>query len=383
MRLKSTLLFASAVLLLNNSFAQTHVKTNGKKYTLIEEATGTWCGWCPDGAQVLEQSVEPNFPRANIVSWHNADGLELSGDPFCTGSGYITGFPLGTVNRFSWPSGGIQQDRGKWVNDCITDSSTTPKFDVSMTCTYDTGTRLLKIAVTGKALSALTGQWNINAYIVEDSISSSVEAQHSYLNPTGTMCANGQPSWFVGKGNPITPSSWYAHMNVVMNVMATGGSIWGDSICKNPAANTSYTKNYTYTIPTTSNYKMVKVVGMVQKYGATTSDRAIENSIKAWVKTMWKNTTNVSAINSAISEVELYPNPAGNYVTVGCQLGAPSAMDITISNSLGQKVSENHYAAGSNNFSEQVSLSNLSNGIYFMTLNSNGEKVTKRFVVSK
>jgi hypothetical protein len=290
---------------------------------------------------------------------------------------------LGTVNRYSWPSGGIQQDRGQWVSDCISDSATTPKFDVSMTCTYDTSTRLLKIAVTGKALSALTGKWNINAFIVEDSVPSTVEAQHSYLNAAGTMSANGQPSWFVGKGSPISPASWYAHMNVVRQVMASGGSIWGDTSFTNPAANATFTKNYTYTIPTGSNYKMFKVVGMVQKYGTTTSDRAIENSIKAWVKTMWKNTTGINEVNSSISEVELYPNPAGNYISVGCQLAAPSATSIVISNTLGQVVLENNYAVSSINFSEQVSLSNLSNGVYFMTLNSNGEKVTKRFVVNK
>ena len=110
MNLKSILLLSSAMLVFAQAQSQTHISTNGKKYTLVEEATGNWCGYCPDGAQVIEQTIEPNYPRTIIASWHNGDAMQLTGDPFCSGSGYITGFPLGTVNRTYW-GGAIQQNR--------------------------------------------------------------------------------------------------------------------------------------------------------------------------------------------------------------------------------------------------------------------------------
>ena len=388
MKLKSILLLAPGILICAQSIAQTHVKTNGKKYTLVEEATGEWCGYCPDGAQVLEQTIEPGYPRAIVASWHNGDPLQVAGDPYCTGTGYITGFPLGTVNRSGSWTGGIQQNRGQWAGDCTADSATTPTFDVSMTSTYDTTSRVITIAVTGKALAAGTGNWRINALITEDSITSA-NRQHSYLFST-TSCANGQPCWFngqtagsCGSGCWYLPMAVYAHMNVVNAILATGASVWGDVAFTNPTVGQTITKNYTYTIPATSKWGSVKVIGMVQKFGATTADRAIENSIQAKVRLMWKNLLTVQNNNSTLTDANVYPNPAGNYINVECPVAEGSTTNIVITNIIGQVVFEKQYTSANSELSEIISLGNFSNGMYLMNITNNGEKVTRKFTVSK
>src|SRR4051794_37770149 len=102
MKLRSILCFASAMLLAGNSFGQYFVTTGTSKYVLMEEATGPGCGYCPDGAQDVEQTIKP-MAKAIALSWHgayyDATSMVVTGDPFCNGTGYISGFPMGTVDR--------------------------------------------------------------------------------------------------------------------------------------------------------------------------------------------------------------------------------------------------------------------------------------------
>ncbi len=287
MKLKSILLMSAGVLTAAAAQAQTHVTTNGQKYVLVEEGTGAWCGWCPDGAQALQQQIEATNPKAIVASFHNTykppsyaynDGMEIPGDPYNSGTGYITGFPMGTVDRTAFAAGGgtVGQDRCYWSADVATQVTLTPKFDVTMDCTYDPATSLLTVKITGKALVAGTGTWNVNAYVVEDSILSSggvLYAQKSYLDPaTSKVQCTTTPSWFIGMGSPISPSSNYAHMNVVEKILCSGGSIWGETLFTNPTLGQTASKTYTYTVPAkfigsaggtgwTINYKHLKVIG--------------------------------------------------------------------------------------------------------------------------
>jgi len=390
MKLKFILLSASALLMATTGRSQTHTTTGGQKYTLVEEGTGTWCGYCPDGAQDLQEKIEPTYPRVISVAFHNGDPMTLSPDDFNStfiGGTGNPGWPGGCIDRAPGVGTSIGQNRGYWLSDVAARNSLTPKFDVTMTSTYDTGTRLLTVKVTGKALTALTGNWNINAYVIEDSLPSTGSyAQDNYAGPPMSYYSTsvtGSPSWFIGYGDPIVPASRYSHMNVVEKVLATGGSIWGDAAFTNPAVNTSVTKTYTYTIPPTSNYKLVKVVGLVQKFGTTTSDRAIENSILAKVKTMWKNTTGVEEAAAAMEDVELYPNPARNTITVRGSLSQPTATNITIVNSIGQVVYNQQYPSGGTLFAEVIPVTGLGNGLYFMNITNDGKTASKKFIIQR
>jgi hypothetical protein len=47
-----------------------------EKFTVGEEKTGSWCGWCPRGAVALAQmETTPNFIG---IAVHNADPMTIS-----------------------------------------------------------------------------------------------------------------------------------------------------------------------------------------------------------------------------------------------------------------------------------------------------------------
>jgi len=68
------------------------------KKVIAEEATGTWCGWCPRGAVYLK-SVSEKYPDSFIgIGVHNGDPMTYS--VYDTGiNSFISGYPSGVVDR--------------------------------------------------------------------------------------------------------------------------------------------------------------------------------------------------------------------------------------------------------------------------------------------
>lgn len=72
------------------------VDTVPKHLSLVEEYTGTWCGWCPRGFVAMEEMsrLYPDFPG---IAYHNGDPMAMKdGDP-----NMVSGYPSSYVNRIS------------------------------------------------------------------------------------------------------------------------------------------------------------------------------------------------------------------------------------------------------------------------------------------
>ncbi|MCW3123889.1 MAG: outer membrane protein Omp28 [Flavipsychrobacter sp.] len=394
MKLKSILLLSATVLAFGNSFAQSMVNTNGKKYVLLEEATGTWCGYCPDGAQNIQETIERDFPRCISASFHGPTGygepMMITGDPFCTGGNFSTSFPYGCVDRNVFA--GKQGLSRAWDSYVKTDTALAPKFDVVMKSAWDVATAKLTIELTAKCLVAGTGVWSVNAYILEDSIpSSGANIQHSYAGAPHTgnyydvSCTGSAPWYLPYPSGGSLPASMYAHMNVVRAVLAKAVvPIWGDTALTNPTVGQTFTKTYTYTIPTTQNAWSMKVIGLVQKYGAVKTDRPIENAIMAKVRLMKGNVVlGTNTPMNVLQDLTVFPNPTSNFITVKCSLDNTEANSITIMNVAGQIVMHKEYAGSGTLFAEKIALSDLSSGTYFLQFTNNGATETRQFVINK
>ena len=68
-----------------------------KKRTLLEEYTGLWCGYCPRGYVALEKLAELYPDDYVLVSYHNADDMEIMDADFFPS--YVSGFPEAWMDR--------------------------------------------------------------------------------------------------------------------------------------------------------------------------------------------------------------------------------------------------------------------------------------------
>ncbi len=65
---------------------------------VVEEATGTWCGWCPMGYVLLE-SMRAKYDDLMVIGVHDSDAMATSSYAGFVNQ-YISGFPQYYVNRY-------------------------------------------------------------------------------------------------------------------------------------------------------------------------------------------------------------------------------------------------------------------------------------------
>ncbi|MDE6514299.1 MAG: hypothetical protein K2L05_08970 [Muribaculaceae bacterium] len=71
-----------------------------KRNIVVEEATGTWCGWCPMGYVLLE-SVREKYDDVVVIAVHDTDNMATSSyDGFI--SQYISGYPQYLISRYTY-----------------------------------------------------------------------------------------------------------------------------------------------------------------------------------------------------------------------------------------------------------------------------------------
>ncbi|NQX80541.1 MAG: Omp28-related outer membrane protein [Flavobacteriaceae bacterium] len=80
------------------SITITSIESTHTTKVMVEDYTGTWCGWCPRLAYALEQTVELN---GNIipVALHNDNDMRYSDFDILASNFNITGYPSGRINR--------------------------------------------------------------------------------------------------------------------------------------------------------------------------------------------------------------------------------------------------------------------------------------------
>jgi hypothetical protein len=72
---------------------------------VIEEATGTWCGWCPMGTAIMDKYIAEYPSRVYGVAIHSGDEMENTAMINALDRIYnLAGYPSGLVNRLTSPS---------------------------------------------------------------------------------------------------------------------------------------------------------------------------------------------------------------------------------------------------------------------------------------
>lgn len=96
-------------------------------------------------------------------------------------------------------------------------------------------------------------------------------------------------------------------------------------------------------------------------------------------------TNGINQVTNFASVAEAYPNPATNVVNLSFITKQAASVNAVITNMTGQTVMAQTVGDFSANQSGKATFStaNLSNGMYFITVESQGQRVTKRFVIAK
>jgi hypothetical protein len=92
------------------------------------------------------------------------------------------------------------------------------------------------------------------------------------------------------------------------------------------------------------------------------------------------NCTGINQNSASGSAVSVYPNPTNAAFVVEGNFGDPKQVVVELKNTLGEtvKVIDNAFVSG--NYTKEVSVSELANGIYFLTIRANGQSQIKKII---
>ena len=238
--MKKQLLFVGACLFSSVlSFAQsTPVSQNVElKNVVLEELTGIYCGFCPDGHKIAQEISDANPGRVVLVNIHaggyavpSTGDIDLRTTHGNTINSWMDpgGYPSGSVQR-KVSGGEIPQSRGDWSGMASSILAENSPVNVALDATIDATTREVTVNVEmyyTENQSANTSHY-LNVGIIQDNI----EGRQSG--------SDANPSQVLSNGN-------YLHNHAFRGYINTGGA---DGDMFDATQSGVITKTYTYTLP--------------------------------------------------------------------------------------------------------------------------------------
>jgi len=400
---------------------------NAEKKPLCEEYTGAWCGFCPNGGNNAKILSDAN-PAGIFISYHNDDLMSTPASDVVISNYVGGGFPSLSIDRHYFqgenyislgPTNSV--DNTVWDADMAQEFNTQSvpvKLDI-LTKSWDSTTRTIKFTVTGQFTDYVGGDIRLNAMIVEDKFRGpDIESiqngtmgwdQHNYFNPTAGGVG--------GSTNPLYNEAayivGYVHNNVLKSILTT--SPFGDNLSDLTGTNAiatpnqTFSKTFTYHLPNTvpvdysatikkpdvtafhntmpgrgqNKPEDIRLIAFMSMYNP--SDMTYSEVLNATQAPLLGWSTGIkTAENSPVHDINLYPNPTSGQSVITYNLVNAAPVDIEIYNTLGQKmqtVQTGNQIEGNHKIS--FDMSQFNNGLYFISINSNGTTATKEFMVQK
>ncbi len=353
-----------------------------KKRVLIQEYTGAWCGFCPDGTLILED-ITKGDSRYVPVAIHTGDEMEIPEGDIIAGAA-TSSYPSASFDfkQFSG-EGNVAISRGKWKDKAADQKDDIVPVEVKIEShTYSRDTREMEVTVTTNFIGATRDDLRLNVWLIEDQVTGPLNEAgfNGWNNANSDNNSPGSP--FFGLGNPLGPDV-FVHQHV-LNAVFTGA--WGDDqiFPSEVSAGESFSKTFNYTLPTATGAEQhwkaedIHVIAFVSRHDINVKKRSVLNAVRG--------ITFLTGIGNPLEElsgVQINPNPISTTALMEVNMTEAADLSIRFFNQLGLEVlspRQEFFAKGSTTV--ELSLEELSNGIYFVSLyDEKGGIHTERVVV--
>lgn len=331
------------------------------KMVIVEEATGTWCGWCPRGAVALEFLAQDYQGFAQGIAVHNGDPMKDT--DYDTGFGtIINGYPSATVDR------GNDIDPGAIWSKLNENLEIPPAAFLVNGAQYNASNNSLEVSITADFKMTANSNWKMACVIVEDSVTgtgSTWNQSNSYSGgASGDLLMPDGTNWASLPGSVPAAQMVYNHVARAISPSFEGCKF---SFPATVALNDVHTLNFSFTLDASWDTSKMHIVGMLIR-----PDGSIDNGSSTTIQDAVTNGF-VPGVNTGITdyfvqpEMSLYPNPVSDAFTI--QLGKSHAsINVEIRNNLGQLISSEIIT----NPNSQVQMNLEGNaGIYFVKVTAN------------
>ena len=334
------------------------------KLVIGEEATGTWCGWCPRGAVALNWMDKDYEGFWQGIAVHNNDPME--------DSDYDDG--LYTFHSGSYPSGVVDRtnniDPGNFKEDFLQRIIIEPNGVITNGAELDSN--ILKVSLTVNIQNSINGNYKLACVLVEDSVtgnSSQYNQANSYSGGGSLVDVDGI-DW-----NTLPTSVSYSQM-----IYRHVGRSVSPSFTGEPLSSTSFMVGDTETIcfefilDPSWDQSQIHIVGMlidnddrIDNGSSTTILSAISTGYVAC------STTSIAIELNGPNRINIYPNPAMDKIYIS-NLKEDNTL-VKIHDIKGRLVLENKVSN-----KEYLNISKLSKGIYQIKFEGSDWNETRKLI---
>lgn len=249
------------------------IDSDFQKTVILEEYTGTWCGWCPGGAVVMEDLLS-NYDKLIGICVHDdyPDDIMGTDETAEVISDIVSFFPGASVDRFKFEGSEIELGISEWEDKILERLDMAVPAEVDFTYTYDEETREITVDVSAEFALDMSEDFRFNCYVIEDSVINS-DSEYDQTNYYSGF-AGYEDHPYYDQANPVTN---YVHRHVVREML---GGTWGEeaSVSSDVVAGTSYTHQFTHTLSGDYNSDQVYLLVTIQEYNEDINYREIFNA---------------------------------------------------------------------------------------------------------
>ena len=339
------------------------------KIVVGEEATGTWCQWCPRGAVFMDKfAADYNGFWAGIAV-HNGDPMVVADYDAGIGA-LIGGYPSALVDRVG------DVDPSQMGSDFFTRLQTAPKGVLTNGATWDPATRVLNVSVSTEMLQATTGAYKVACVLTEDGV-------------TGTGSGYNQSNAYAGGNNGAMggyeslPSSVPAAQMVYDHVArAIAPSFTGQTgvIAATTTVGDNYTANFSFTLPATWDETEMHIVGMlIDPQGKI--DNAGYTNINEDVQNGFVGLSELSGSVNLEQMLTVAPNPATDFTNITLHIPTAAPVSVHVLDAKGGILQARQFGSLQGDFEIGLNTSNYAPGLYIVELQMNGQRVQKKLVI--
>jgi hypothetical protein len=342
------------------------------KMVVGEEATGTWCQWCPRGAVYMDLFEQEYSQFWAGIAVHNAD--PMADAVYDAGMGQlIGGYPSALVDR------GTDVDPSGMGPQFFNRLQTAPTALIENGATWDPATRMLYVSVTADFQASANNNYKIACVLTEDEVTGTGGGWSQSNAYAGG--ANGVMGGYESLPNPV-PAAQMVYNHVARSIQPSFAG-FANSFPAVVNAGDNHTVNFLFILPQGWDETNIHIIGMlidptgkVDNAGKATITEAVENGLQFGTVA---NLESVS-LTQVDDRFQLFPNPTSSNATVALTIQEASSVELTITDMSGKIMNQRNYGQLSGSYTIDLPTADFPAGIYLVELTINGEKQVKRLV---
>jgi hypothetical protein len=335
----------------------------------VEEATGTWCGWCVRGMVFLDSMRSVHPATCNLIAVHNGDPMVVTAYDAGVGS-LIQGYPSTLVNR------NLVSDPANIFPDYDNSINNFGFADITPVVTFNATTRVATVVASAHFSADMTGDYRLACVFTEDDVHSTAGGQwdqHNYYSFQSQNIPLSMPGYDFQALPQVVPSA-QMYYNFVARTIVGGFNGLAGSLPASIPGNSTQTHTFTYTIPAAYDVTKMKVVVLLIDNNQPIS--YIMNSAGAAIP------LGIDA-PSVIGGVDVYPNPTSTNATVDINLLQSENVTMEVYDMAGALVSrENEGTLTVGQHVVDLNTANMANGMYFVKVTAGQSVQTIKVTVA-